>query len=642
MSKYVCKGAKLKCSMGNSQSDLNILPEKPFFYEGKEMANIQDNKPMVNIQPFGQCQSLLNPTVAMATAANFGVLQPMPCVPNITAPWMQGHSSFSIKGQPALLDDSKLMCAYAGTIEIADAGQTSVQTGATGIEKEEIVRKGWLELIKIKVDTDFDVCSDEVKDFNDYPNFYVLEEGGEYYHWLKKPADKDKEKLEFLNGIIPITLHSEQVFKFKATFKVCFGNIDDAIVEVNKKEKEHSEKYNFELVESESDSTKNLKKDDEITLTFKAENTPYKNTIQYFERFILNFDITDDSETHSKRVRFRLYLTWKKPDFEAFIEKDEVKIEFTKTRKSNILESFLYFGCAFSKGLGNNSTEQEENEEQILDAIFKQFESLSVKRVRENNPTLIDNGMGYWRGLSAAIRPLGTKYEHKLKFLLTKGEARCPQWAQLFIHIAWCHDINVFQASLQTETAIMAKQYRDFSNSDKENFYCNTVFLVQGSEGWTINNNHRIAPIEKAGTKNKAQGNKKPLHFFWDHVFAVYDKKGEKKFYDPSYGIKSDVLKKDYEELLESYTVKALDAVIYARISALGSFFEDKQHTNKNLNLFLYYNFFPEPLIDKYEYKYLTKAISNPMKRGLYIQIVNWKTMRYVYNGTSKPIIKKL
>ena len=101
------------------------------------MASIMDYKPMLNIKPFGRCQSLLNPTVAMATAANFGVLQPLPCIPNTTAPWLQGHSSFTVKGQPALLDNSKLMCAYAGVIEIVDAGQTTVQTGATRVEKEE-------------------------------------------------------------------------------------------------------------------------------------------------------------------------------------------------------------------------------------------------------------------------------------------------------------------------------------------------------------------------------------------------------------------------------------------------------------------------------------------------------------------------
>ena len=117
---YVCKGAKLKCSMGDSQSELNVLPGKFVFLEGENIANIMDNKPMVNIQPFGQCQSIANPTVAAATAANWGKLQPMPCIPNTTAPWMNGKTNVNTKSFPVLLSNSKLMCMWAGTIEITN------------------------------------------------------------------------------------------------------------------------------------------------------------------------------------------------------------------------------------------------------------------------------------------------------------------------------------------------------------------------------------------------------------------------------------------------------------------------------------------------------------------------------------------
>jgi len=124
MPNYVCKGAKLKCSMGDQQSDLGVIhPMSPASLHGNNMANIQDYKPMMNIMPFGQCKSLANPTVASATAANYGKLQPMPCIPNTTAPWIPGSMNVLVKGQSALLDNCKLMCMWAGVIEVSNEGQ---------------------------------------------------------------------------------------------------------------------------------------------------------------------------------------------------------------------------------------------------------------------------------------------------------------------------------------------------------------------------------------------------------------------------------------------------------------------------------------------------------------------------------------
>lgn len=124
MPNYVCKGAKLKCSMGDSNSELDIIhPLKPVFMQGNNVASIMDYKPMVNIKPFGKCKSLANPIVASATAANYGVLRPMPCIPNTVSPWMKGKIDSYIKGQQALMDDCKLNCVWAGIIEVSDDGQ---------------------------------------------------------------------------------------------------------------------------------------------------------------------------------------------------------------------------------------------------------------------------------------------------------------------------------------------------------------------------------------------------------------------------------------------------------------------------------------------------------------------------------------
>ncbi|HKR22803.1 MAG TPA: DUF4280 domain-containing protein [Pyrinomonadaceae bacterium] len=121
----VCMGAMLQCSFGAAPSSLIVLPDKKTLTVTPD-ANIMDNKPMVNIMPFGMCSSMANPTVAAATAAALGALTPMPCIPVIPAPWVPGSPTVLIANMPALNSDSKLMCAYAGVIQITNPGQTTV------------------------------------------------------------------------------------------------------------------------------------------------------------------------------------------------------------------------------------------------------------------------------------------------------------------------------------------------------------------------------------------------------------------------------------------------------------------------------------------------------------------------------------
>ena len=128
MSQYVCNGAMLKCSMGMAPSSLMVLPANRVMNNSQPAANIMDNKPMVNIMPFGMCQSLTNPMVASATSAALGVLTPMPCIPNTVAPWAPGMPTTLIANQPALTSDCKLTCMWAGMIEILNPGQITVQT----------------------------------------------------------------------------------------------------------------------------------------------------------------------------------------------------------------------------------------------------------------------------------------------------------------------------------------------------------------------------------------------------------------------------------------------------------------------------------------------------------------------------------
>ena len=122
----VLGGAVLQCSFGMMPSVLNVLPLSRVL-SSMPLAAITDCVPMVNIMPFGMCSSISNPTVASATAAAFGVLTAMPCIPVIAGTWVPGSQTVLIGGKPALNQSCKLTCAYGGIIEIKSPGTTNIQ-----------------------------------------------------------------------------------------------------------------------------------------------------------------------------------------------------------------------------------------------------------------------------------------------------------------------------------------------------------------------------------------------------------------------------------------------------------------------------------------------------------------------------------
>lgn len=123
MGSQVCMGALLKCSFGLAPSSLAVLPDKAVMTGNKRVAVITDNKPLVNILPFGMCSSLTNPVVIAAMAAKLGVFTPMPCIPMTIAPWMPGSPTVMVGNIRALQNSSKLICLWAGVIQIIVPGQ---------------------------------------------------------------------------------------------------------------------------------------------------------------------------------------------------------------------------------------------------------------------------------------------------------------------------------------------------------------------------------------------------------------------------------------------------------------------------------------------------------------------------------------
>lgn len=123
MPQQVCMGAMMMCSFGMAPSSLVVLPTNRVMTSNMPAANIMDHIPMVNIMPFGMCNSLSNPTVASATSAAMGVLTPMPCIPVTAAPWTPGTADVMIANMPSLNNTCTLMCTWGGTISFTMAGQ---------------------------------------------------------------------------------------------------------------------------------------------------------------------------------------------------------------------------------------------------------------------------------------------------------------------------------------------------------------------------------------------------------------------------------------------------------------------------------------------------------------------------------------
>jgi Domain of unknown function (DUF4280) len=128
MPMQVCMGATLQCiPFGVAPSTLIVIPKgPPVMVNGMLAATIMDFAPIANILPFGMCTSIANPMVAAATAAAWGVLTPMPCVPVIVGPWKPGALKVKINKIPALSDVSICNCAWGGVVKVVFPGQVKV------------------------------------------------------------------------------------------------------------------------------------------------------------------------------------------------------------------------------------------------------------------------------------------------------------------------------------------------------------------------------------------------------------------------------------------------------------------------------------------------------------------------------------
>ncbi len=117
----------LHCSFGMIPTPLVVIPEgPPVLADGLPSGTILDFVEFLNIEPFGECMSPMNPEVIILTAAALGVFTPAPCIPIIVDPWLPGADNVLLDGMPALSEESMCMCAWGGVIEIIEPGEFSL------------------------------------------------------------------------------------------------------------------------------------------------------------------------------------------------------------------------------------------------------------------------------------------------------------------------------------------------------------------------------------------------------------------------------------------------------------------------------------------------------------------------------------
>jgi Domain of unknown function (DUF4280) len=376
---------------------------------------------------------------------------------------------------------------------------------------------GFISLEKIKVPTDFDVCNDAVIDNNDFKNFWILEDGGNYYHWLR--TRHNKEDIAKPTNL-PIIISSNKYFECIATFKTIIP-VDNLKIRIRDKDN----KYTFKI----QPSTK-TGKNTEFDILFKSNTIPYDKTAKYFPNFELIFDCSVDEVTWTPlgSVFFCLYVTKAKPLYADFdIRSTEtMKVEFKG--KPNICETLLWLGSSQANNLEPTATES-----QLIDSIFKKFSTLKVIRRREGTKLVSPNyssvGLGYWRNTSSAAG----SFTRGLRTLLRDGEARCGEWTTFFIHILLSQGVPVGNDTIGICTQMGFTQTRYFPSYTEvsPNFRplpASYKFAVKNAIH-SDPSNPNVTTGDSAG-----QGNPTAEPLFIDHFWFYYT--AGRQFYDASYG----------------------------------------------------------------------------------------------------------
>lgn len=104
----VKEGAALVCSLGTSQSILQVPEFHGVSTQGGNQANIADSIGGVHILSFCRCKRSIPPVA---------------CFPETGMKWLKGQKDCILDGEPALLENCIIPCIHGGVIRIVKTGQ---------------------------------------------------------------------------------------------------------------------------------------------------------------------------------------------------------------------------------------------------------------------------------------------------------------------------------------------------------------------------------------------------------------------------------------------------------------------------------------------------------------------------------------
>lgn len=210
-------------------------------------------------------------------------------------------------------------------------------------------------------------------------------------------------------------------------------------------------------------------------------------------------------------------------------------------------ETILFIACKeASKG---NHTERNLD---LVKAVFKEFEDLTVCKVKPTTATPGDIAMQY--------NHVSTPPQGGAKELVLNGKGRCGGWADLFLEALTRHGIYGTEAK---KVSITPNDSAGIMNSFRSAFngpIPMNVYPVMFIKNWNAGDEELVwSPIDESGIP--AQGNEDPSSVFVDHAVIQYGN----TMFDPSYG-------KSYQNpnLYDNWENAALDYVGVGKPSASG------------------------------------------------------------------------